>query len=263
MIRLKSCRFGYIILVCLLLGACAKSSPWQVVKYNTAGEKIALKPLLEGTQASWSPDGKWIAYVDSGIWIADPQGVQKVQLTSRGQAPSWSPGGKRLAYADSGIWVLELESREKKQLTQEGYDPCWSADGQHIIYAAKGIWSIDTNAEKPEQLMPEGIDPGCSPLDERILVEIFDPQRLEFDIFSGKPHQKPQLLVANAESPAWSPDGKYVLYCSTGIWVMAADGSKPQRLTVYGYQPAWSPDGDKILFSFKDKVWLMDSPYKE
>ena len=45
-------------------------------------------------------------------------------------------------------------------------------------------------------------------------------------------HQR--LLVRDAESPAWSPDGRRVAYMSAsrgGIWVVRADGSDPRRLT--------------------------------
>jgi Tol biopolymer transport system component len=254
-------QFVHIILINLLLAACARPNPGQVAKYSTAGKPITLTQLTRGSEASWSPDGKWIAYVDSGIWITDPRGKERIQLTSSGHAPSWSPDGKKLAYADGGIWVMELENRQSRRLTDEGHNPCWSADGRRIIYAAAGIWAVGVNGEAPERLMAEGIDPDCSPVDDRILVEIFNPDRLEFDIWLVHPPQKPKLLAANAESPAWSADGKYLLYCSTGIWIAEASG-KAQRLTVYGHQPAWSPDGSKILLSFQNHIWLMDSPYK-
>jgi Tol biopolymer transport system component len=245
------------------LVACAKPTPWKVVMYTTNGANITLKPLWDGAQASWSPDGKWIAYVNSGIWIATPDGKVQERLIESGSAPSWSPDSKMLAYADEGIWVLELEGRTKKQLTKAGYDPCWLADSQHIMYAAKGIWSIAVTDGEPEQLLQTGIDPACAPEDNRFLVELFNAENLQFDIFMVQPEQKPQLFVADAESPAWSADGKYILYCSTGIWLAATDGSKKQRLTVYGHQPSWSPDGKKILLTYKDQIWQLDSPYPD
>ncbi len=259
----KTYRIIYIILLSLLSVTCAKPTPWRVVKYTTAGDTIKLVALVKGGEASWSGDGKWIAYVDSGIWITDPQAEEQLRITQSGHAPSWSPDAKTLAYADAGIWVLEVDSRSKKRLTAEGHDPCWSADGQHIIYAHNGIWKISIAGGDPEQLLPEGIDPACSPADNRLLVEIFNPERLEFDIWVSAPDQKLQLLAANAESPAWSADSKYILYCSSGIWVTTAKDSQPQRLTAYGYQPGWSPDGRKILLSFNGHIWLMDSPYND
>ncbi len=259
----KTLRIIYIILIGLLSVTCARPTPWRVVKYTAAGDPIKLVSLVEGGEASWSGDGSWIAYVDSGIWITDPQAEKQIQLTQSGHAPSWSADGKKLAYADSGIWILELAGRNKNQLTTEGHDPCWSADGQHIIYANNGIWKISIDGGDPEQLMPAGMDPACSPVDDRILVEIFNPERLEFDIWESSPNQKPRLIAANAESPAWSANGKYILYCASGVWVTTVDNSQTQRLTAYGYQPSWSPDGSSILLSFNGQVWLMDSPYND
>src|SRR5262249_49651704 len=70
--------------------------------------------------------------------------------------------------------------------------------------------------------------------------------------------------------PAWSPDGKQVVFASTRtgspqIWVMNADGSKQRQLTTAGQNnvPTWSPDGRKIAFWSGDpsgfgQVWIMD-----
>ena len=58
--------------------------------------------------------------------------------------------------------------------------------------------------------------------------------------------------------PAWSPDGKKLVFESgranfkySDLWVMNADGSSQTQLTNIGTptrNPAWSPDGRKIAF---------------
>lgn len=260
----KTCRLIFI-LSSIFLTACARPHPWLVAKYTVGEDVIEITPLLEGGEAGWSADGQRFVYVNEGIWISDIDDMEekKIQLVSSGHAPSWSPDGKRVAYADSGIWILEVDSREKKQLTAEGHDPCWSADGERVLYAARGIWSIDADGGESGQLLKEGIDPACSQENDRILFEKFNPERLEFDIWFNSASESPKMFVANAESPTWSADGRYIAYSSAGIWAATSDGSQLQRLTVYGHQPSYSPDGSKILFSFKDRVWLMDSPYNE
>ncbi len=256
----KIYRFIFI-LIGIFLATCGRPYPGQVAKYTVGGDTIEIESLVEGGEAAWSPDGERFAYVNNGIRISDIEGDEEVWLTSSGHAPSWSPDGKRLVYADSGIWILEVAGKEKKRLTEEGHDPCWSADGERIIYAANGIWSIGVDGEGAKQLLEDGIDPACSPVGDGVLFEKFNPKRLEFDIWSSTAFEKPKLFMVNAESPTWSGDGRYIAYCSTGIWAATSDGSRIQRLTIYGHQPSYSPDGSKILFSFKDRVWLMDSPY--
>src|SRR5439155_23047883 len=64
-------------------------------------------------------------------------------------------------------------------------------------------------------------------------------------------------IVARREvsDPAWSPDGRWLLYRATGasvqgLWLVPPDGSRRRRLVsgeVQGFE--WSPDGRSILFT--------------
>ena len=53
--------------------------------------------------------------------------------------------------------------------------------------------------------------------------------------------------------PAFSPDGNTIAYSSrcggSGIFVVGASGESARRLTSFGDNPAWSPDGREIVFS--------------
>ncbi|MBM4429098.1 MAG: hypothetical protein FJ026_01955, partial [Chloroflexi bacterium] len=77
----------------------------------------------------------------------------------------------------------------------------------------------------------------------------------------------PQRLTdsdADDMSPAWSPDGKSVVFVSDRdgnreIYVMKADGTQQVNLTRHAsedWTPAWSPDGASIAFaSYRDGNW--------
>ena len=67
----------------------------------------------------------------------------------------------------------------------------------------------------------------------------------------------------NSEHPAWSPNGGYLAYTTTGlngsdsqIWVVNADGSNARQITSasstapweFNFNPTWSPDSTKLAF---------------
>jgi TolB protein len=64
-------------------------------------------------------------------------------------------------------------------------------------------------------------------------------------------------------SDAWSPDGRNIVFAgSTGIFVIASDGSTTRQLTRnhrFDDNPAWSPDGRKIAFERGDRVLSMNA----
>jgi Tol biopolymer transport system component len=65
-----------------------------------------------------------------------------------------------------------------------------------------------------------------------------------------------QLLAANTTTPAWSADGRRIVFVDgrgfrVDIYVMKADGSGLRNLTrtpARDFDPVWSPDGRKIAF---------------
>jgi Tol biopolymer transport system component/DNA-binding winged helix-turn-helix (wHTH) protein len=58
---------------------------------------------------------------------------------------------------------------------------------------------------------------------------------------------------ADDTQPVFSPDGERIAFRSErdggGIFVMGATGENVKRITDFGYDPAWSPDGREIVFA--------------
>jgi len=60
--------------------------------------------------------------------------------------------------------------------------------------------------------------------------------------------------------PAWSPDGRFIVYHSIGrggIWSIPALGGPPRQLVDFGSNPVWSPDSSTIAFESLGP-WLLD-----
>lgn len=172
--------------------------------------------LVRGSSATWSPDGKHIAYHASA--------------SGSGTMNRMNPGS---ATSDSDIFILNvddfLKGRAKpRNLTNDpsmiDEDPDWSPDGKSIAFTRYGV---------------------NVPHDKATSAEVF--------IINPNGREKPRRLTFNDEeerSPAWSPDGKQLAFmCKMGgrefqACVMNSDGSNMRALTSKtGRTVTWSSIG--------------------
>jgi tricorn protease len=100
------------------------------------------------TSPSWSPDGKWIAYVSdqSGrdeVWVAETSGASPKKLSdadSEKLTLAWAPDSKSLAYtaSDHKLHVVEVATGKTldvaKSETVSLQNPEFSPDGKWISY---------------------------------------------------------------------------------------------------------------------------------
>ncbi|HWG53651.1 MAG TPA: protein kinase [Gemmatimonadaceae bacterium] len=148
-------------------------------------------------------------------------------------SPSLSPDGESFAYASdasgrSAIYVQRLGGRNPVLVagdsTADYMWPAYSPDGKEIAYARRG----------------DGV------------------------FVVGATGESPRRLTAFGSNPAWSPDGRSIVFGSeevtspysvesTGVlWIVDSNGGTPRKLDPHlagtFYQPAWSPSGKRIAF---------------
>jgi dipeptidyl aminopeptidase/acylaminoacyl peptidase len=244
------------------------------------------------TNAAWSRDGKWIAFISD----------RPAQL-------SGSPDGKRQ------IYVMAADGGEARQLTkgETGVNAfAWALDSRRIAFTAEDpeskamkdrkehygdyavvhadyvmthLWTIELPAEgaaapgEPKRLT-EGTsfsvgDFSWSPDGTRIAFSAQrDPDLISFEtadvyVVTVGDHTVKKIVDTPGPdaNPVWSPDGlqiayetsagsKYPYYMNRKIALVSASGGTPQVLTeAFDEQPGlidWGPDG--IYFSALQKT---------
>ena len=145
----------------------------------------------------------------------------------------------------SRVTVTPVRNLSFLQLTdQVGPElfPSLSPDGKSVVYASKTVGNWDLYLQR---------------------VGGKNPRNLTAD------------SNADDTQPAFSPDGERIAFRSDrergGIFVMGATGESVKRLTDFGFHPAWSPDGREVVFSThniedpndrseeRSDVWIVNS----
>jgi Tol biopolymer transport system component len=93
--------------------------------------------VADGTLATWSPDGKTIAFqcagsTNSNICAIDSGGRHKRLLARNafGPAPAWSPDGTQIAFVrNSSIFVMNPDGSRQRNVARNATTPVWRPAG--------------------------------------------------------------------------------------------------------------------------------------
>jgi len=262
---------------------------------TAGGEAVRLtnSPKAE-THPRFSPDGKWIAFLSSRegdksqVFLLPRGGGEASRLTDmKGGVSSfaWSPDSRRLVLVASDpdpdepaaeekaedkatpkpivtnriqfkrdtegylrdlrshLYVFDVEKKTSVQITSGPYDdeqPAWSPDGKTIAFVSNRTAEPDTNRDS----------------------NIF--------LIAPVAGETPKAITSNPsedEHPAWSPDGKTLVYVAGGavsdMWygpthvstVDVASGAVKALTTALDRNvgsPLFTSDGQAILFTIED-----------
>ena len=177
---------------------------------------------------AWSPDGRQIAFDSNrtgplAIWVmAADGGGQHIVTPGHGEYPSWSPDGKRIAYAGGGYYdirVADADGANDRALTSTpAYDmgPAWSPDGEWIAYHTQ----VDA--------YPSLGEPGMGPEME---IQLVRPD-------GTGDHRITDDQVEDS-FPAWSPDGRLLMWARHGELVVARPDGSGMISIGPGNFPSW------------------------
>jgi Tol biopolymer transport system component len=215
---------------------------------------------------AWSPDGRWIAYVNGN--------------------PGWLNG---INVAPSSIWMIDAEGGEPIPITTEdslNVSPQWLPDSRHLLFVsdvdgARGIYVVEVGPDGPVG-SPRSV---LASSDAHSISVSADGRKLAYSRFIEKQNvwsaPIPSSGVASiadarpvttgsqvVERYDVSPDGGWIAFDSKrrgqfDIYKMPLDGGPSQLVASVdsdAYEPVWSPDGTEIaFFSIEGQIFVVPS----
>jgi Tol biopolymer transport system component len=272
------------------------SNLWRAELAGDNDRNPQIKQLTSGTSnkdyPSISPDGKWIAYVDSSpsnnIYKISIDGGACTQLTFSNAykySPAWSTDGKRIAFlSDEGgirrVWVVGAKGGTAQPLggMQVGDQLSWHP-GHEILCQVKGNQNfklLNPDTGKETLLIQQDKSVGW------VSNPRYSPDGKKVALYWNRGDNRGIWMISLADNSArilareqymnlagWSPDGRFVYFSADGsnVIVSAPSGGGDPRtvLTMPGEisdSASISPDGRRFVGSIaeqKSDVWLMEN----
>lgn len=229
------------------------------------------RPVTRGFDPDWSPDGQHLAYTcGTDVCRVEVATGAVTQLTTWGNcfSPHWSPDGTKIAFdtnhgdpkGASAVWVMDADGSNKRDISAHGTGewraPSWTPDGKilHTRFLTgvfgEEIFLMDADGSNGIRLTHNDRNdryPSFSPQAEMIAwMGIESRLGPGTGVWTMRQDGSGQVLVVpSGRNPAWSPDGRRIIYHAPyakdvgSLWIANADGTNPQLLTrAEDYLPA-------------------------
>ncbi|HAL55634.1 MAG TPA: hypothetical protein DCP63_03910 [Bacteroidetes bacterium] len=246
-------------------------------------------------RASWSPDGKWIAYTsmiegDLGIYLVDSSGSNGRRIVEgEGVGVTWSPEARWLAFSRAaGLYRVKSngDSLFRFNLSAGAIRPSWSKDGDKIAFVRlepadlHGVWLFRSGAQTSSRLISYGDFPSWHRDNKQVyfLDVQYDAVATTYvsEVLTIHVDTYAMNTVARITSrsdvtfPSMNVSGSSMIYSSkpfdayAQVWKYDIAEKRLIRLTDDGGDyPAWNPEGTRIVYTRPMKgdggLWVMNS----
>ncbi len=271
------------------------NEPRPLLRASDSGYAMQPRWSPDGKQIAFAGSN----YQGIFIYTLANETVQKItDAPSAGFEFSWSPDSKSIAarvskfekgFRLNAIKVLDLKSGKAELINkfQPGAmsTPQWTSDNVHILYTFKKQFKLAVTKNEPipsknssasfskaseiiiKQTNAQDIILKTLPgLDIINLVASPDTKKYVFEALTGNMYVIDAdggnlINLGPGDSPAWSPDSRYIVYSITeddghvftksDLYIVSADGRFKQKITESDrleMHPDWSPDGTSVIY---------------
>jgi Tol biopolymer transport system component/DNA-binding winged helix-turn-helix (wHTH) protein len=248
---------------------------------------LAVAPRFD--RLSWSPDGKFLAFVDrdlqkggSYVFLLSIETGAKRMLEGPASelqdqhSPVFSPDGQTIAFLQGTLALPDIRLRPvaggaSRSLTRTFGDTraalAWTPDSREIVFSSfqdgqPGLWRIPVSGGSPQRVGRAG--------ENAFAPSISRQGHLVFERFAysgiirrvelrGEGRRDDRFIVSTTfdDNPQYSPDGTRIAFASwrsgsMQVWVCDSEGRNPVQLTFMGTDTSWiswSPDGRQLAFN--------------
>jgi eukaryotic-like serine/threonine-protein kinase len=248
------------------------------------------------SRASWSPDGKSIAFNsdrlgEMNIWvhrIADSSERQLTHGPGGDYQPNWSPDGRSLVFfsaraGNADIWSVQASDGKLTRLTDDpatDTNPFYSPDGKWIAFMSDrggraDVWVMRADGSASRRLTHEGAGGHFlhwTPDSRSIVFRSESGTQIHIFRVSVEDGALTRLPdVASGAHMSFSPKQSLILDVKghKSLWIHPINGQPPRQVFAFSNPdvridyPVWSPDGRWVLFDRAEPkggdLWLLEA----
>ncbi len=210
----------------------------------------------------YSPEGKWLLFSNVSLYKVNLADRSLITLSQEGwiRKASWSADGNSIVYdCDTSkpyftrgfhLRLMDKDGVNRRPLDWTpamppgidpiSYSPAWVSLNRITFMSWWGIAILDIDTLKYKLLQAQGSSQNAARViavspDGHTIIDDMNAQI--WRVMTDDPH--PALIVSEGKHPAWSPDGKSIIYVApdpgdhayTVIWMMDANGSNRRAIT--------------------------------
>jgi eukaryotic-like serine/threonine-protein kinase len=256
----------------------------SVLVRRTLADNWFFSSDMRGPGPAWSPDGKSIALVTHGLGpkltevlleVVDVESKTSRPVTAGpwyhisrmswlGDGSGWIVAATDTPTASGQLYLVGRQGTSVRQITNDpnNYTLVHGSNDSSVfvtrnVERSSSVWHVSLKDPSPSTVSVEqkkGLAEVARGPAGRLIHSVFDGKHINLWLQDASGTRQLTFEADNSK-PTMSPDGRYIVFCSTrgggmNIWRINSDGTQPVQLTTGTYQdlPSVTADSKWIIY---------------